>query len=383
MNRFNLKNSGVSMKAIVTLGNGGFEQLSYQDVPIPKLVDDEVLIQVLAAGVNNTEINTRLGWYSSKVTKATTEMNEDKSEKEEAKSQGDGGWNEQTPFPFIQGTDCFGIVKATNDKKDSLLIGKKVLIRPCIRKEGWSSLENIWMASDFDGAFAQFVKIKASEVFPIESSWKDEELGSIPCAYATAENMVHRCRVSNKDHVLIPGGSGGVGSALIQLCKRRGAKVSTIVSKEKVEMIKELNVDNIFAREDDFEIKLGKKSIDVVIDNVGGEKFPSLLKVLKTGGRYASSGAIAGPIVNLDLRDMYLKDIQLIGCTSWDKEVFQNLISYIENNEIRPLVAKTFPLEKIVEAQKEFLLKKHIGKFVLIPPPLNESQKKYIESLNQ
>ena len=104
------------------------------------------------------------------------------------------------------------------------------------------------------------------------------------------------------------------------------------------------------------------------VDNVGGTGFPQMLRVLKRGGRYVSSGAIAGPIVSLDLRDMYLKDITLIGCTAWDEPVFPNLVSYIERGEIRPLLAGVYPLSKIVEAQKEFMEKKHVGKLVLVPP---------------
>ena len=100
----------------------------------------------------------------------------------------DGGWNETTPFPFIQGTDCCkNELEVISDNGQSELIAKWKPIRPCIRTEGWDSMENIWMASDFDGAFAQFVKIPASEVFPINSDWTDEELGSIPCAYATVK----------------------------------------------------------------------------------------------------------------------------------------------------------------------------------------------------
>ena len=114
--------------------------------------------------------------------------------------------------------------------------------------------------------------------------------------------------------------------------------------------------------------ELGERSVDVVVDNVAGPSFPQMLKILKPGGRYVSSGAIAGPIVELDMRDMYLKDITLIGCTGWDEPVFPNLISYIEKNEIRPLLAKTFPLKDIALAQEEFLQKKHFGNFVLIPP---------------
>jgi NADPH:quinone reductase-like Zn-dependent oxidoreductase len=93
-----------------------------------------------------------------------------------------------------------------------------------------------------------------------------------------------------------------------------------------------------------------------------------LLKLLRRGGRYASSGAIAGPMVTMDMRDFYLKDIQLIGCTSWDEPVFPSLIRYIEAGEIRPLVAKTYPLEDIALAQQEFLKKTHFGNFVLVPP---------------
>ena len=109
-------------------------------------------------------------------------------------------------------------------------------------------------------------------------------------------------------------------------------------------------------------------SVDVVVDNVAGEQFPTLLKILKRRGRYVSSGAIAGPIVSLDTRDMYLKDITLIGCTGWDEPVFPNLVRYIEHGEIRPLLAKTFPLADIAAAQEAFMQKTHIGNFVLLPP---------------
>jgi NADPH:quinone reductase-like Zn-dependent oxidoreductase len=93
-----------------------------------------------------------------------------------------------------------------------------------------------------------------------------------------------------------------------------------------------------------------------------------MLKLLRRGGRYASSGAIGGPIVSLDMRTFYLKDLMLVGCTAWDEPVFPNLVGYIERGEIRPLVAATFPLERIADAQREFLEKRHVGKFVLIPP---------------
>ena len=132
--------------------------------------------------------------------------------------------------------------------------------------------------------------------------------------------------------------------------------------------VRQLGADTVIDRSADLVSELGNESVDVVVDNVAGPNFPNMLKVLKRGGRYTSSGAIAGPIVDLDMRDMYLKDISLIGCTAWDEPVFPNLVSYIERDEIRPLVAKIFPLHEIAAAQQEFLEKKHIGNFVLVPP---------------
>ena len=129
-----------------------------------------------------------------------------------------------------------------------------------------------------------------------------------------------------------------------------------------------LGADAVVTRDEDLRERMADDSVDVVVDNVAGEQFPTLLKILKRRGRYVSSGAIAGPIVSLDMRDMYLKDITLIGCTGWDEPVFPNLVRYIERGEIRPLLAKTFPLADIAAAQEAFMQKTHIGNFVLLPP---------------
>lgn len=352
------------MKAIVTTGNGGYDKLVYKDVPIPDIGDSQVLVRVLAAGMNNTEINTRLGWYSSSVSGSTNDASE--SDVIQAPKDNDGGWNKATPFPFIQGTDCCGIVEKVANKADRSLIGRRIIVRSCMRKQGFNSLENIWMGSDFNGAFAQYVAIDASEAFAVDCDWSDAELATIPCSYGTSENMLHRAGLKANETVLVLGASGGVGSAVLQLAKRRGARVIAIASQEKHQQVVQLGADKVFDRNADLLELLGEKSIDVVVDNVGGESFATMLKLLVQGGRLVSSGAIAGPLVNFDLRDMYLKDIKLIGTTAWDEPVFPNLIKYIEDGELQPVLAKTFPLSSIVEAQKEFLLKKHVGNFVLM-----------------
>lgn len=224
------------MKAVVTTGTGGYDKLVYRDVPLPVPGPGEVLIKVLAAGVNNTEINTRLGWYSSSVTTSTDAAASDAEAA--ARPRPDGGWDKPTPFPFIQGTDCCGMVVEAHDAADGQLVGRRVLVRACMRPHGFGSLENIWMASDFDGAFAEFVKVPASEAFPVDCGWTDAELATIPCAYGTAENMLHRASLSAGQRVLITGASGGVGSAAIQLARRRGARIVAVTGRDKAEAVK-------------------------------------------------------------------------------------------------------------------------------------------------
>ena len=362
MSRAQTEQKAPAMMAIVTTGTGGYDRLVYREVPRPVPGPGEVLLQVLGAGINNTDINTRLGWYAASVTDGTDSIGDDAD-------RPDGGWNAATPFPFIQGTDCCGLIVATGPDVGDDRIGERVLVRACMRTAGFGAMDMVWLGSDFDGAFAQYVKVPATEAFAVRSDWSDAELATIPCAYGTAENMIHRAGVGRGTRVLVPGASGGVGSALIQLLKRRNAEVIAITSATKRDQIAGLGADQVLCRDDDPLATLGAEAVDVVIDNVAGRGFGAMLGLLRRGGRYVSSGAIAGPMVELDMRQMYLKDITLIGCTAWDAPVFPNLISYIEKGEIRPLLAATYPLEQIAEAQRRFQDKAHIGKIVLLPAP--------------
>jgi NADPH:quinone reductase-like Zn-dependent oxidoreductase len=203
----------------------------------------------------------------------------------------------------------------------------------------------------------------------VHCDWSDAELGSIPCAYGTAENLLQRARLQRGERVLVTGASGGVGSAAVQLAKRRGAFVTALAAQEKSARLLAIGADRVLSRDANLVASLGEECMDLVVDNVAGPAFPALLQLLKRGGRYVSAGAIGGPQVALDMRTFYLKDLTLIGCTNWVEPVFPDLIGYIERGEIRPLLAKTFALEQIAAAQREFLDKRHVGKIVLIPPP--------------
>ncbi|MEM7226935.1 MAG: alcohol dehydrogenase family protein [Pseudomonadota bacterium] len=356
-----------TMTAVVLTGHGGLDKLELRtDVATPAPGPGEVLIRVAAAGINNTDINTRTAWYSKAV---RGETNEGGAEGFDQAADDDGSWSGTAlTFPRIQGADCCGRIVAVGEGVDAGRVGERVLVRNMLRSYvDYRPFECWTFGSECDGGFAQYAKAPARETYRVECDWSDSELASIPCAYSTAEGMLHRASVG-AERVLVTGASGGVGSAAVQLAKRRGAHVTALASAAKTDEVRALGADQVVDRNADLSAVLGPDSIDVAIDLVAGPGWPRLLEVLTRGGRYATAGAIAGPIVELDVRTLYLKDLSFFGCTFQDDVVFENLIGYIERGEIRPLVAKTYPLSEIRQAQEDFLAKGFVGKLVLLPP---------------
>ena len=340
-----------TMCGVVLLGHGGPEMLAYRDdlaVPDPGL--GEVLVRVVAAGVNNTDINTRTAWYS-------------KSDQ----ASDDASWSgEALQFPRIQGADVCGEIVAVGDGIDHKRVGERILIEPCLREAGGRILDKPWyFGSECDGGFAEYTIVAARHAYAIHSPLSSLELASFPCSYSTAENMLTRAKVQAGEMVLITGASGGVGSAAIQLAKARGADVIAITSPAKSDTLRDIGADKIVHRGEGYGENLNTNSVDTVIDLVGGPQWPELLDILRPGGRYAVSGAIGGPLVELDIRTLYLKDLSFFGCTVLESDVFKSLISHIESGRISPLVAETYSLNKIADAQASFATKKHTGKIVL------------------
>ncbi|MEM8774431.1 MAG: alcohol dehydrogenase family protein [Pseudomonadota bacterium] len=346
------------MSGVYLTGHGGLEKLEWrEDIPVPRPGTGQVLVRVLAAGVNNTDVNTRIGWYASEVTGAT----EDTNEAVEA-----GGWSGGLNFPLIQGGDLCGEVIAFGEDVTTLTEGQRVICpinqpRPTVENPvGFEAL-----GSEYNGAFAQYCVVPQGDLYDVTNApLTDVELAAIPCAFGTAAGLLHRAGVGEGQNVLITGASGGVGMAAVQLASRIGATVTGVSSAAKSEFVRDAGAAHVLDR--------GKKpatdSFDAVIDLVAGPDWADLIDALKPGGHYAVAGAIAGPIVEADLRRIYLRDITLHGCTYQPPEVFEALVELINAGEIKPLVSKTFPLHEISVAQEEFMSKRHPGKLVLIPP---------------
>ncbi len=350
-----------TMRAVLLTGHGGYDRLELRDdVPVPVPGHGDVVIRIAAAAVNNTDINTRIGWYSKAVAEAT-----EVGAATGIDGAGDDGWSGAAfQFPRIQGADACGRIVAIGDGVDPARMGKRVLVEPVFR--GTTHFDALYFGSEVDGAFAEYARVPAIHAHCIESTLSDAELASFPCAYSAAENMLTRIGLLSGERILITGASGGVGSAAVQLAKRRGAEVTAIAGGDKAEAIRTLGADQVIPRDADLEALFGNEHFDAAVDIVGGAQFGAILNTLKPGGRYGVAGAISGPIVDLDLRTLYLKDLKLIGCTVLEPEVFPNLIRCIESGEIKPLIAATYSLADIVAAQEAFLTKQHVGKIVLV-----------------
>lgn len=349
-----------TMSGMVLTGHGGPEMLEWRsDLPMPVAGAGEVLIRVAACGLNNTDVNTRIGWYAqSGVT-----------------GEGDESWG-GTPleFPRIQGADVVGQVVSTGSNTPASLIGRRVMVDPWLRDpDDPAGLETArFLGSECDGGFAQFVRVPANAVHPVESSLSDEELATFATSYITAENMLDRAGVGSEDTVLITGASGGVGSALIQLATRRGARTMAISSAGKIGPVRSVGPDTVLNRDDadflaDLRAEAGSVGITVIADVVGGNSWPVLIGSLARGGRYVCSGAVGGYSVELDLRILYLNDLSFLGASIVPSGTFANLVGYVERGEIRPLLAAVHPLRDLAAAQRQFLARNHLGNIVVKP----------------
>lgn len=359
-----------TMKAIVLTGHGGMDKLEFHtDWPTPSPGPGEVLVKVAACGLNNTDVNTRSGWYSKAVTDATTGGAYETIDEEDPT----WGGNPLT-FPRIQGADMVGTVVAVGEGANSELIGKRVMNDGWVRD--WNDPEKIegvgYFGSERDGGYAEYTTIHQHQVLPVNSDLSDAELATFSCSYTTAENLLNRVGCRSDDRILITGASGGVGSALIQLANRRGATTIAMASENKHAQVAALSPSAILPRAPEnlgqaLKDATGKDNVTIVADIAGGNYFATLIDALAPGGRYGTSGAIAGPIVDLDLRTLYLNDLTFHGCTVTSLNVFPDLVGYIERAEIRPILARTYPLSEFHAAQQAFIDKTHVGNIVVVP----------------
>ncbi|WP_409062038.1 zinc-binding dehydrogenase [Streptomyces sp. SYP-A7185] len=343
------------MRAVRITEHGGPEVLELTEVAVPAPQPGEALVQVSAVALNNTDLWTRQGAYGlPDDPKATS------------------GWRGPIDFPRIQGADVAGRVVAVGTGVADSLVGRRVVVDPAIYDgEGPDAHPVGLMGSERDGGYAQYVTAPAERVHDVtRSPLTDEQLATLPTAYGTALGMIERGRLGTGETALVSGASGGVGIALVQIARARGARVIAISSGAKIDAVRAAGAHEVIDRAGDVTGQLraaAPEGIDVALDVVAGELVGQGLPLLREGGRWVIAGALGGYDVAFDVRRLYLHNAQVIGSAMHTPAHFDLLMDLARQGAIRPVIAATFPLDQAAQAQEELSRRDHVGKIVMRP----------------
>ncbi len=283
------------MRAVLLTRFGGPEVLELREVAAPEPGPGEVVVDVTAVSINNTDVWTRSGAYGA---------------------QAPAGWLGPIDFPRILGADVCGRVARVGEGVDEVLVGRRVLLDPVLRySEGPEPLVEEVLGSEADGGYAQQVLVRAERVHDVTGSpLTDEQLACLPISYGTATGMLERARVRSGETVLVSGASGGVGLALVGLASGRGARVIALTSGGKAAAVRGAGADEVVDRKQgDVGQQLAElvpDGLDVVADVVAGGLVATVMPHVRargTLGRCRSRGGAgdrAGPAAALPALDL-------------------------------------------------------------------------------
>ncbi|MEJ2560104.1 MAG: zinc-binding dehydrogenase [Anaerolineae bacterium] len=335
------------MKAIVLRQPGGPEQLGLEEIPTPEPGPGEVLIALQAAALNRRDILMR-------------------------------SWPQMVDMmPFIPGSDGAGVIAAIGTGVDRLKEGDEVVIYPSL----WWGIFESHPSEDFqilggptDGTYAQFIRIPAENVFPKPTHLSFEEAAAFPLAALTAwRALISKAQVKPGERVLIPGAGSGVATFALQIARLAGAQVYvTSHSDQKLQRAMDLGADgavNYTQRDWPDEIRrISRDGFEVVIDSVGAATFNPALDLLMPGGRMVSFGSTSGTDASLEIRQLYRKQISLMGTTMGSPQEFAQVLTAVNGGNITPVIDSTFPLGEASAAHRRLEDQEQFGKVILTIP---------------
>lgn len=342
------------MKAVVFHEHGGPEVLRYEDVPDPVPGRGEVLIEARATSINHIDIFLRRGMPGIKV-----------------------------PLPKIVGSDASGIIREVGPDVSGLKTGQRVTINPgvsCGRCEfcsagfGSQCTSYHMIGEQTDGAYAQLVKVPAHIVLPIPDSLSFEEAAAAPLVFLTAWSMmVGKGNIRPGEDVLILGAGAGVGTAAIQIAKMAGCRVFvTASSGEKLERAKTLGADFLINyKDEEFDKKIrdltNKRGVDVVVDYIGADTWVRSLRSARRGGRVLTCGATTGFAPQTDLRQIFFRQVQVIGSTMGSHREFLDVMQCVFRGQLKPVIDRVLPLKDARKGHELIEQRSVFGKIVLTP----------------
>ncbi|WP_296931916.1 zinc-binding dehydrogenase [uncultured Marinobacter sp.] len=360
-----------TMKAMVLTGHGGVDKLEYQDVPVPAPGPGEVLVRVTATAKNNTDRKAREGLYPTKKGEMTSFQM---------------GGKPTLVFPRIQGADIAGLVVAVGDGVAESRIGERGLLDFNIYA---NDRRDINLTPDYfghgaDGGYAEYVALPSDQFHHIPNAeLSDAEVASMGmCSYQTAMHMLTSANIKAGERVLVTGASGGVGTALIQLCRIMGAIPYALSKQDKAEALLELGAEAVLDRSDmdsfvdRVKAETGGKPIDAVMDLVGGEMTDVFIDTMifdmnarSTYPRLSIAGASGGNISEILWTRIYLYQVQIFGVSHGTREEAEQLMAWIRGGQLKPVLHGAFRLSDLHRAEEYFVNRgsNYLGKIVIVP----------------
>lgn len=361
------------MAGVLLTGHGGLERLEYRtDLPVPTPADDEVLVRVTATAKNNTDRKVREGLYPT-----------DNDDEVTSFQLGDAP---TLRFPRIQGADVVGKVAATGAGVDPARMGERGLLDFNIYGDARDDLNLVpdYFGHGRDGGFAEYVAVPSTQFHTVERpDLADAELATLGmCSFQTAFRMLNAAGISAGEHVLVTGASGGVGAALIQLCRLLGAIPHAVSSPGKDQALVALGAETVIDRSQvadwpkAVDEATGGVVIDAVMDLVGGALTNPLIDVMTrrmsartSYPRLSIAGAGAGNVTRILWTKIYLHQVQIFGVSHGTRAEADRLVAWIREGALRPVLNRAFRLSDIHAAERYFVDRDNdfIGKIVLVP----------------
>lgn len=306
------------MKTVRIHEYGNADVLHIEEIPIPQIASDELLIKIHAASVNPVDWMVREGYLK--------DMHLHK-------------------LPLTLGQDFSGTVEKVGSSVTGFKVGDNVFGRPSL---------------DRNGSYAEFIEVKATEVALMPKTITYDETATLPVAGTTAwETLVNRAKIKKGQRVLILGSSGGVGSLAVQIARNKECYVIGTTSNVNLEFVKNLGADEVIDyKSQDFSQRLS--DIDVVLDTVGGENQEKAFKVIKRGGVLVST--VSKP--NQKIAEQYGVRCENVSVGP-NANILNELRTLVEMGQIHPVIDKVYRLEDAKQAQNYSQSGKARGKIVL------------------
>lgn len=325
-----------TMRAVVIPVHGGVEVLQHREVPTPRPGPGEALVRVEAVGLNYLDIFVRRGMPGKRI-----------------------------PLPHISGADIAGVVAAVGPEADDQLTGVRVLVDPAVGRGA--------IGEDLPGGMAEYVVAPAANLIPLPAHVSFEEAACLPIAYGTAWRMlITRAALRAGETVFILGASGGVGTGAVQIAKLAGARVIAGTGNlAKADRLRAIGADEVVETNGAFDRALwaltGKRGVDVAVNYTGGDTWIPCLRALRKGGRLVTVGATAGYESTIDVRYVWVRELNLLGSDGWTPEELRTLCRVTWEGRIRPVIDRVLPLSRAAEGEEALERREVFGKVILRP----------------